>query len=44
MKENNELYEAPTITVVNVNIEGVVCKSSGKTGTQNYNWHGDYEE
>jgi hypothetical protein len=44
MEKYKDLYEAPAITVVNVNIEGVVCKSPGQTGTQNYNWHGDYEE
>ena len=44
MKEGKAYYQVPTITVVNVNIEGVVCKSPGQAGTQNYNWHGDYEE
>ena len=45
MKTNNKsTYEAPAATVVEVDIEGVVCKSPDQTGTQNYNWHGDYEE
>lgn len=44
MEKYKDLYEAPAITVVNVKPEGVVCNSPGQTGTQNYNWHGDYEE
>lgn len=44
MEKYKGLYEAPAITAVNVNTESFVCSSPGNAGTQNYNWHEDYEE
>ena len=44
MKEGKAYYQAPLITVVNVNTEGVVCSSPGNAGSQNYNWHDEEEE
>ena len=44
MEKYKDLYEAPAITVVNVNTEGVVCTSPGNAGTQNYYWHEEEEE
>lgn len=44
MEKYKDLYEAPAITVVNVNTEGVVCNSPGQAGTQNYYWHEEEEE
>lgn len=44
MKEGKAYYQAPTITVVNVKPEGVVCTSPGNAGTQNYTWNGEEEE
>lgn len=42
MKEidiEKETYEAPTILVVGMNVEGVICVS-----TRDYNWHYPEEE
>lgn len=44
MEKYKDLYEAPTITVVNVNTESFVCNSPGQAGTQNYYWHEEEEE
>lgn len=44
MEKYKDLYEAPTITVVNVNTESFVCNSPGQAGTQNYYWHEKEEE
>ena len=41
MKNNIELYEAPTITVVEMKQEGVICASGT---TQNYDWYTIPEE
>ncbi len=39
-----ELYEAPTISIVEMKQEGVICGSeSGNGSLQNYNWN-NYEE
>ncbi len=38
MKNNNELYEAPTITVVEMKQEGVICASGDVTSTMNGTW------
>ena len=35
MKENKELYEAPTISVVEMKQEGVICTSGDVTATMN---------
>lgn len=43
-KEDKIFYEAPEVTVVVLNTEGVVCSSPGGAGTQNYNWNTPYEE
>lgn len=41
--KHNEMYEAPTMEVVEVKYEGVIC-SSGGAGTQNYGWNYPGEE
>ena len=35
MKENNELYKAPTISVVEMKQEGVICTSGEVNATMN---------
>lgn len=40
MKENKELYEAPTISVVEMKQEGVICTSGNVNATMN----GTFEE
>ena len=40
MKENKELYEAPTISVVEMKQEGVICTSGDVNATMN----GTFEE
>ena len=40
MKENNELYKAPTISVVEMKQEGVICTSGEVNATMN----GTFEE
>ena len=35
MKENKELYEAPTVTAVEMKQEGVICTSGDVTATMN---------
>ncbi|MBO4692608.1 MAG: hypothetical protein J5604_07550 [Bacteroidales bacterium] len=42
-KNNKELYEAPSIQMFEVKIEGVICESGG-AGAQNYNWNYPDEE
>ena len=41
MTKHNELYEAPTVEVIEVKYEGVICASSGM---QDYDWSEYYEE
>ena len=41
MTENKELYDAATLTAVEVKYEGVICAS---TGVQDYGWNEYYEE
>lgn len=41
MTKHNELYEAPTVEVIEVKYEGVICASSG---VQDYDWSEYYEE
>ena len=40
MKENKELYDAPTVTVVEMKQEGVICTSGDVNATMN----GTFEE
>ena len=34
-----ELYEAPTISIVEMKQEGVVCQSLAGAGVNDYNWN-----
>ena len=42
--KNENLYEAPATTVVEVKTEGIVCSSSVQSSVQNYTWHDEVEE
>ena len=44
MKENNELYDAPTVTAVEMKQEGVICQSPAGAGVNNYGWNTEPEE
>ena len=37
-EEGKNFYETPSITVVEVNVEGVVCQSGG-AGVEDYIWN-----
>ena len=41
--KHNELYEAPTISVVEMKQEGVICES-GSGSLQDYNWNNPVDE
>ena len=36
---SKDLYEEPSITVVELKLEGVICLSSTDAGLQDYNWN-----
>ena len=45
MKTKNRIfYEAPTMAVVEVKQEGILCASNGDASMQNYGWHNVTEE
>ena len=42
---NKELYEAPSMKIFEVKLEGIICESqNGGAGMQNYYYNDYYEE